>query len=235
MQVVEVKKIIIPIFVILMIGLVFAQDICDTCMIEDPAMCPPECFGAGLYGDNLLDDPLLNNPSNPGPVCGDNILDEIEECETNSDCGANEECIGCICALIQGDIGCSQTGCSESYICVNNICVEEVECETDNDCDTDYKCENNVCVLSETQPECDENNSCEEGKECVENICVVKENETEDNLSMGDLDVSGQTEVSEDIIKGKTLKTILLISILIIIAMIIIFVYNIIRLKLKGE
>ena len=104
MQIVKMKKIIIPIFVILMIGLVFAQDICDTC-IDDPAMCPPECFGAGFGedGDGLLDDPLLNNPSSPGPVCGDGIIEEIEECETNSDCGANNECVNCACVLMQQD------------------------------------------------------------------------------------------------------------------------------------
>ena len=124
MKIIKLSIIILMVFFV--INLVFAQDICDTC-IEDPAMCPPECFGAGLYGDNLLDDPLLNNPSNPGPVCGDTILDEIEECETSFDCGTNEECIDCICVLMQQD---NDTG-ENINVTDDETLNEQIENETD--------------------------------------------------------------------------------------------------------
>lgn len=69
------EKIITPVIVstiFLAFGIVLAQeDVCTTCIEEDPAMCPPECFWA-----------------DEGPICGDGFCDAIEVETCPEDCEA---------------------------------------------------------------------------------------------------------------------------------------------------
>lgn len=79
--------------------------------------------------------------------CDGIILEEPDECESDSDC---EE-------LYADDPG--------TWECVNGTCVQV--CETSEDCTEGYHCEDGECV-----PDCLDDDDCEEGYGCEGGVCV---------------------------------------------------------------
>jgi parallel beta-helix repeat protein len=119
-----------------------------------------------------------------------------DECDSDSDCGECEECVGGTCELPAGaclnDGDCTGGGetcescscippecvndgdCSgEGETCINYECVPP-ECTDDADCPTGYACENYEC----TPPECAEDADCAsmgEGYTCSNYVCIPPE------------------------------------------------------------
>lgn len=80
------------------------------------------------------------------------------ECDSDSDCAANEVCQNGQC--VPEAPGCENNNdCANDEICLNGVCIPETpECENDNDCDNDEICLAGECAPE--PPECDSDSDC---------------------------------------------------------------------------
>ena len=99
----------------------------------DPWGDPPECTTPGESCD-----PVYGSSE---PVCGNDIVEEGEECETDNDCDSGETCTDCTCV-------------TNSVQCGNGVIETGEECESDNDCGDDESCIECSCISDDEVAMC---------------------------------------------------------------------------------
>ena len=177
MQHVEVKKmkkeITIMVLVILSLKPVFPQDICETCMIEDPAMCPPECFGGG-------------DPGGVMGYCGDGLCDIGEEETCPEDCGG-----GATTTTIEPGVITSTTIQATTTSTIEETTttsVQQTTSKTEEDITTtsttitqitptttlQSMCGNELCETGENCASCLQDCLCPSGFKCSDGLCLEK-------------------------------------------------------------
>lgn len=93
-------------------------------------------------------------------VCGNDILENGEDCEDNGDCDSGEECNSdCECENEQGEV------------CGNGVKEAGEECERDAHCEDDEECNDCECEPEESDPVCGDgekegNEECEYNGQC---------------------------------------------------------------------
>ncbi|TNE45262.1 MAG: trypsin-like serine protease [Deltaproteobacteria bacterium] len=95
-------------------------------------------------------------------------------CQSDNDCGNNEECQSGKC-VPKTNPGCaSDTDCAPGESCVNGQCVTKPECQTDADCnDPTQECKANKCVQKEVpKPDCVVDTDCRDNFRCEDGACV---------------------------------------------------------------
>ena len=151
------KAIITGIIISLLLPLALSQSICETCMADDPAMCPPECLGGG---EMFV------------PSCGNGICDPGEEGSCPEDCGGATSTT----VSTPGDQpqAATTTSGEATTTTLDNQATVQTTTTSENAAAAPEACGNNVCGAGENCMNCQGDCACSSGYECSDGSCIEK-------------------------------------------------------------
>jgi len=151
------KAIITGIIISLLMPLALSQGICETCIVDDPAMCPPECLGGG---EMFV------------PSCGNGICDPGEEGSCPEDCGGATSTTAST-PEDQPQVTTTTSGEATATTLDNQAAVQTTT-TSENAAAAPEVCGNNVCGAGENCMNCQGDYACSSGYECSDGSCIEK-------------------------------------------------------------
>ncbi len=115
-----------------------APPVCGDGIIVDPEYCDPPgswCVGTGAFERGTCSNDCKQCTTVPRAVCGNNLLENGEQCESGADCGAGFACDSCKCVARP-----------VQPVCGNNLIEPGEDCEKNVDCAQGNVCSGCYCV-----------------------------------------------------------------------------------------
>jgi len=173
---------------------VFGGTSTQPCDFNDEGVCGGDCPDLNQFCGPFAG---VCGCMTPPSICGDGVVSESEECESDADCASGNGCAWCLCF--------ADESLPSEHICGDDIVSGSEQCERDGDCAFGYDCAECLCYPEGTSPpsesicgdgvvsgeeQCESNTDCASGYECVWCMCYDLPDKPIDNVGCNPSDCS---------------------------------------------